>query len=172
MTKLPPDVERLRDEMLEASGFRDIESRDGIITRRPMVKETLPVDAEARLWDYRCDERERAILELFVGGYKRRAIARKLKRKRDTVNAVCKRFVAWLDGAEREKRGRPAEHGRTDGCLLAGARFADGPEAEAFWFLWDHIRKEQPGATKGDVLRAATILAASVISVNGKKGAK
>lgn len=170
MTKLPPDMEALRAQLL--SDFDDIEAPSGIIARRRAPQTAVHPEAEARLCDYECDDRTRSILELHAAGLKNRAIARKLKRKRDTVNAVVKRYRLWLAGELDTRNGRPAVHGRTRGCLLVGARLADGMEAEAFFFVQEHVRASDPSATRGDVLRSAIRMAANVISVNKTRGAK
>lgn len=168
MTKLPPDMERLRAELLRASGFQDIESPAGVIQRRQVQASALEYarDAGSALVDYECDAFTREILELHVGGLKNRAIVRKLKTYRKLVDQRVSRFKRWVAG-ELPRRGRPPKpDGMGTDCARVAVRL-DEDTLSALFHLRDHLGAE---LTTSDVVRLAVKAQAKTISVRQKTG--
>jgi len=169
LTRLPPDLERLRSRLLRESGFKDIEAPSGMIAQRraaPKGDAEYFATATSFLVSYHCDPFTRQMLELHVDGMKNRAIARKLKTYRKLVDARVNRFKRAMAGMV-PIRGRPRKpDGYGEGSLRITVRL-DDDEAAALVAIEDGL-----GVNRRTAVRLALKAQAKTISVDKKVGAK
>lgn len=170
------DIERERDRILRADGFRDIEAPSGIIQRRQVSATTEANAAREEEYFARAqeflgrhrftNELERLVWSAHVQRKGRRVVAREVGVYPKYVDEVVARLKAVMKAAEpKKRRGRPKED---DSLRSEGLRYELRlrPRTQA---ALDHIRVVLGTRTDEMVRRAIEDIAHRITVRTGKE---